>query len=104
MESINKFVREEKRTVERFKTSGKSNIVINNVNFSYQRNPKPSINNLTLSIPMGTKMALLGKSGAGKSTLLQLLVGEIYPVQVPLQLLVEVLKNSAKIYMMSSVY
>lgn len=43
-----------------------------NVNFSYQ-GKEPAINNITFTIPPGTKTAIVGESGGGKSTCLKLL-------------------------------
>ena len=36
-----------------------------------------ALQQISLSIPQGKKIAILGKSGAGKSTLIQLLLGAI---------------------------
>ena len=38
-----------------------------------------ALQQISLSIPQGKKIAILGKSGAGKSTFLQLLLGAISP-------------------------
>lgn len=37
------------------------------------------IDNLTMSLPTGNSLALLGRNGAGKSTLLQMIAGNIRP-------------------------
>lgn len=47
-------------------------IVISNVNFSYKPD-KTILNNLSLDIPGGHKIGLVGYSGGGKSTLVQLI-------------------------------
>ncbi|KOO14371.1 ABC transporter ATP-binding protein [Vibrio xuii] len=49
-------------------------IEIQNVNFSYNEEAKV-LSNLSLNIPAGKKVALVGASGGGKSTLIQLLIG-----------------------------
>jgi len=49
-------------------------IEIQNVDFSYNDEIKV-LSNLSLSIPAGKKVALVGASGGGKSTLIQLLIG-----------------------------
>ncbi len=49
-------------------------VTISNVNFSYD-GENNVLNNLSLSIPAGKKVALVGASGGGKSTLIQLLIG-----------------------------
>ncbi len=48
--------------------------------------PKPAIQDLSLSIRPGEKIAVLGRNGAGKSTLLQLLAGMREPVSGQLNL------------------
>jgi len=40
---------------------------------------KVVIDNLTLTLPTGTSLALLGRNGAGKSTLLEMIAGTIRP-------------------------
>lgn len=49
-------------------------VKIENVNFSYN-NENKVLDNLSLHIPAGKKVALVGASGGGKSTLIQLLIG-----------------------------
>ncbi|WP_394125471.1 ABC transporter ATP-binding protein [Vibrio hepatarius] len=49
-------------------------IEIQNVNFSYNEEAKV-LSDLSLTIPAGKKVALVGASGGGKSTLIQLLIG-----------------------------
>ena len=41
-------------------------------------NPKPfSLNNITLTIPQGSRVLLVGSNGAGKSTLISLMGGQM---------------------------
>ena len=54
-------------------------IFFDNVSFQYPRNDSPVIQNLTLSIQAGWKVALVGPSGAGKTTIINLL-GRLYDV------------------------
>ncbi|MED4783698.1 ATP-binding cassette domain-containing protein [Brevibacillus choshinensis] len=49
-------------------------IRVDNVTFGYQEN-LPILQNVSLHISPGTKVAFVGSSGSGKSTLLQLLLG-----------------------------
>ncbi|EGU39518.1 ABC-type multidrug transport system, ATPase and permease component [Vibrio ichthyoenteri ATCC 700023] len=49
-------------------------VSIEEVTFSYNEETKV-LNNLSLHIPAGKKVALVGASGGGKSTLIQLLIG-----------------------------
>ena len=52
-------------------------IILRSISKSY--NGVNIINNLSLEIPAGSKVAVTGKSGAGKSTLINMLMGFILP-------------------------
>lgn len=54
-------------------------IQLSDVSFIYQDSKKPALQNFSLHIPYGQKVAILGKSGAGKSTFLQLIYGSLIP-------------------------
>lgn len=49
-------------------------ITFNNVAFSYNGSDKESINNLNITIPRKSKIALVGQNGAGKTTFIKLLM------------------------------
>ena len=53
-------------------------ISIDHLNFSYKKR-KPLFESLSLEIPSGNIIGLLGKNGAGKTTLLKLISGMIFP-------------------------
>ncbi|MGS6581984.1 ABC transporter ATP-binding protein [Vibrio diabolicus] len=68
---------EEQRPVPKvnpFKEDREVDVKVENVDFSYN-NENKVLDNLSLHIPAGKKMALVGASGGGKSTLIQLLIG-----------------------------
>ena len=52
---------------------------IEGVSFSYPDSPRKVLDGLSLDIPQGQKLAVLGRSGAGKSTLATLIRGDIAP-------------------------
>lgn len=54
-------------------------IEISGVSYKYNRETEWVIDDLSLEIPQGEKIAVLGKSGTGKSTLLKMLAGMIKP-------------------------
>ncbi|WLV24890.1 thiol reductant ABC exporter subunit CydC [Aciduricibacillus chroicocephali] len=54
-------------------------IQINNVSYAYGHKHQPVLDQFSLRIEPGSKIAILGKSGTGKSTLLKLLAGMIEP-------------------------
>ncbi|OAN18769.1 ABC transporter ATP-binding protein [Photobacterium jeanii] len=61
-------------TVNPFKPNHALSIDVENVHFSYD-DDKEVLRGLSLSIPAGKRVALVGASGGGKSTLIQLLLG-----------------------------
>ncbi|EIJ2375765.1 ABC transporter ATP-binding protein [Vibrio alginolyticus] len=68
---------EEQRPVPKvnpFKEGREVDVKVENINFSYN-NENKVLDNLSLHMPAGKKVALVGASGGGKSTLIQLLIG-----------------------------
>ncbi|PWC40882.1 peptidase C39 [Azospirillum sp. TSO35-2] len=55
-------------------------IDIDGLGFRYDRNRPAALDGVTLSVPAGSVVGLVGRSGSGKSTLMRLLQG-FYPVQ-----------------------
>lgn len=54
-------------------TNVKGDIKFENVSFQYQENQENVLNNISLDVPAGAYMALVGSSGAGKTTLCSLI-------------------------------
>jgi ABC-type multidrug transport system fused ATPase/permease subunit len=50
-------------------------VVVDDVTFTYQEDLPPALSNVSLVIPAGTHVALVGPSGSGKSTLADVILG-----------------------------
>tara|TARA_B100000029_G_scaffold460592_1_gene491685 strand:- start:2656 stop:4353 length:1698 start_codon:yes stop_codon:yes gene_type:complete len=57
------------------------NLEMKNLSFSYLNSSIPSINQLTIQIKEGEKIAIMGKNGSGKTTLIKLISGIYSPSQ-----------------------
>jgi ATP-binding cassette subfamily B protein len=55
--------------------SGPVSVRLDGVRFTYPGREKPTLDGLTLDIPAGQSVAIVGENGAGKSTLVKLLCG-----------------------------
>jgi ABC-type multidrug transport system fused ATPase/permease subunit len=58
---------------------GDRSVVCEGVTFAYSDSEKPSVANISLCVPSGAKVALVGSSGSGKSTLAKLIAGLYRP-------------------------
>ena len=61
----------------RLRLAGK--VELRNISFGYRPNHPPLIQNLSLTIEPGQRVAVVGATGSGKSTLVKLLSGEFTP-------------------------
>ncbi|NHN28874.1 thiol reductant ABC exporter subunit CydC [Paenibacillus agricola] len=52
---------------------------LESVSFHYPNERECTVKDISLHIPQGSKIAVLGRSGAGKTTLLHLILGELHP-------------------------
>lgn len=52
---------------------------LENATFSYRGGSKPALENLSLTIEMGSTVAFVGPSGSGKSTLIDMILGFVQP-------------------------
>lgn len=59
--------------------SFKGHIEFKNLSFTYEASSQKAIDNLSLTIPSGKKLALVGPSGSGKSTLINLILAFYKP-------------------------
>ncbi len=55
-------------------------LALENVGFGYPESERPALDDISLEIAEGEKIAVVGLSGAGKSTLIDLLLGLIAPM------------------------
>jgi len=75
IERLNKILslKTEKSSYKQLSTKGVE-IQLKNLNFSYAKE-KPILQNISMQIPYGSKIALIGASGSGKTTLAQVISG-----------------------------
>lgn len=62
---------------EQIKAKHKIDLV--GLTYTYPNSPKPTIKDLSISIPVGTTFGLVGGTGAGKTTLVDLILGLLMP-------------------------
>jgi len=65
--------------IEGVTSRGKALMKMDNVDFTYPGNPRPTVVGLTVRVSMASRVACLGPNGAGKSTMIKLLTGELPP-------------------------
>lgn len=58
-----------------------SEIKVEDVSFSYARSDREVLSEISMDIPRGARVAIVGSSGAGKSTLVDVLVGLLLPTK-----------------------
>jgi ATP-binding cassette subfamily C protein len=79
--SLHHTIEEARREVEpsvgREKPRLQQSVRLEDVSFAYPN--KPVLNNVSLSIPVGSFTAVMGMSGAGKTTLVDLIIGLLQP-------------------------
>merc|ERR1712203_724313 len=60
---------------------GKTILKMENVFFKYPSHEKNTVEDITLTVCMASRVAVVGANGAGKSTAIKLLIGELKPEQ-----------------------
>merc|ERR1719181_2192687 len=67
--------------LEGVKSRGKTILKMQNVYFKYPSHEKNTVEGITLTVCMASRVAVVGANGAGKSTAIKLLIGELKPEQ-----------------------
>ena len=67
--------------IEGVKSKGKALMKITGATFTYPKNTKPTLFDISVQVSLSSRVACIGENGAGKSTMIKLLVGEIEPQQ-----------------------
>lgn len=60
-------------------TPGLHDVVLQDVTFTYPERETPALSGVSMRIPAGSRVAVVGSSGAGKSTLIDILLGLLTP-------------------------
>merc|ERR1712224_142156 len=67
--------------LEGVKSRTKQILKMTDVTFKYPTHEKNTVENITLTVCMASRVAVVGANGAGKSTAIKLLIGELKPAQ-----------------------
>jgi len=65
--------------IEGIKSKGKALMKMSKCTFTYPKNDKPTLYDISVQVSLSSRVACVGENGAGKSTMIKLLVGEIEP-------------------------
>jgi len=68
-------------SLEGVKSRGKTILKIQNVTFKYPTHEKNTVENISLTVCMASRVVVVGANGAGKSTAIKLLIGELKPAE-----------------------
>merc|ERR1712232_874763 len=67
--------------LEGVKSRGRNILKMEDVTFKYPSHEKNTVENISLTVCMASRVAVVGANGAGKSTAIKLLIGELKPEQ-----------------------
>merc|ERR1712151_671237 len=68
-------------SLEGVKSRGRTIMKMTDVTFKYPTHEKNTVENISLTVCMASRVAVVGANGAGKSTAIKLLIGELKPAQ-----------------------
>ena len=77
--------RDKHRTGNATKLPFKHSLELKNIRFSYAPELPPVIQNLSIKIPKGARVGIVGKTGSGKSTLVDIVMGLLQPTSGQLE-------------------
>jgi len=66
-------------SLEGVKSRGRTILKMQDVTFKYPTHEKNTVENISLTVCMASRVAVVGANGAGKSTAIKLLIGELKP-------------------------
>merc|ERR1719324_2356430 len=66
--------------LEGVKSRGRTILKMTDVTFKYPTHEKNTVEHITLTVCMASRVAVVGANGAGKSTAIKLLIGELKPI------------------------
>merc|ERR1711874_847369 len=66
-------------SLEGVKSRGRNILKMEDVTFKYPSHEKNTVENISLTVCMASRVAVVGANGAGKSTAIKLLIGELKP-------------------------
>jgi len=74
-----KFVFPEPSSLEGVKSKAKHILKMTNVGFTYPNTTRAILNDVSVAVTLGSRIAVIGPNGAGKSTAIKVLTGEMPP-------------------------
>jgi len=77
--SRSKFVFPEPSMLEGVKSKAKHILKMSNVGFTYPNTTRAILNDVSVAVTLGSRIAVIGPNGAGKSTAIKVLTGEMPP-------------------------
>jgi len=77
--SRSKFVFPEPSSLEGVKSKAKHILKMANVGFTYPNTTRAILNDVSVAVTLGSRIAVIGPNGAGKSTAIKVLTGEMPP-------------------------
>jgi ATP-binding cassette, subfamily B, bacterial PglK len=94
--SLNSIVERNSKNYLENRISFEKSIDINRINFQYPNSKQDIIKDLTFSIPVSRKIAIVGTTGSGKSTTVDIILGLLDPIDGSLRVDGKIIDNNNK--------